>query len=97
LVLEQVGLAHRSRALPSQLSGGEAVRAGLAVALANDPGVVVADEPTGELDSETEQRVLAVMRERTAEGGAVVVATHSDAVASAADRVVQLVDGRVMS
>jgi putative ABC transport system ATP-binding protein len=90
-----LGLGHRTDAYPAQLSGGESVRAALAVALANDPAVVVADEPTGELDSVTEQSVLKLMRSRVTGGAAMVVATHSDAVAAAADRVITLDEGRV--
>ncbi|MGH9061646.1 MAG: ATP-binding cassette domain-containing protein, partial [Acidimicrobiales bacterium] len=79
---------------PSRLSGGEAARAGLAVALANEPAVVLADEPTGELDSATEATVLDLLRAATGRGVAVLVASHSPAVASAADRVLRLVDGQ---
>jgi putative ABC transport system ATP-binding protein len=94
-LLADLGLAGRGHAHPSQLSGGEAARAGLAVALANDPAVVLADEPTGEVDGGTEEQVLALLRARTEAGGAVVVVTHSPAVAAAADRTVALADGRV--
>jgi putative ABC transport system ATP-binding protein len=96
-VLDQVALTGRRSAYPAELSGGEAVRAGLALALVNQPAVVVADEPTGELDSVTEQRVLEMLRRAADRGTAVVVATHSDAVAAIADRVVELVDGRVVA
>jgi putative ABC transport system ATP-binding protein len=94
-LLADLGLAARGHAYPSQLSGGEAARAGLAVALANDPTVVLADEPTGEVDATTEQHVLAMLRRRARAGGAVVVVTHSPAVAAAADRTIALADGRV--
>jgi len=93
-LLDNLGLTERRTARPSELSGGEAVRAGLAVALANQPALLVADEPTGELDSATEQRILELLVTETRSGRAVVVATHSDAVAAIADRVVELVDGR---
>jgi putative ABC transport system ATP-binding protein len=96
-VLESCGIAHRAHARPSQLSGGELARAGLAVALANDPSVVLADEPTGELDEVTAARVLELLRERAEEGAAVLVVTHSPAVAAAADREIRLRDGRVDS
>ena len=96
-LLEAVGLAHRASARPSQLSGGEAARAGLAVALANDPPVVLADEPTGEVDGANEATILELLRERAAGGKTVVVVSHSDRVADAADRVVTLVDGRIAS
>ena len=94
-LLDDLGLAGRGRAYPSQLSGGEAARAGLAAALVNDPPVLLADEPTGEVDAAAEDRVLALLRDRARAGGAVVVVTHSPAVAAAADRVVRLLDGQV--
>ena len=94
-VLERCGIEHRATARPSQLSGGELARAGLAVALANDPPVILADEPTGELDSVTATRVLELLRERAAAGAAVLVVTHSPEVAAAVDREIRLLDGRV--
>jgi putative ABC transport system ATP-binding protein len=96
-VLERCGIDHRAHARPPQLSGGELARAGLAVALANDPPVILADEPTGELDSATAARVLELLRERAAAGAGVLVVTHSPEVAAAADREVRLLDGRVDS
>ncbi len=96
-LLTELGLEHRASAHPSQLSGGELCRAGLAVALANDPRVVLADEPTGEVDTTTEASVLGLLRERAGGGVAIVLVTHSEAVAAVADRVVQLVDGRLVA
>ncbi|MBK6014544.1 ABC transporter ATP-binding protein [Streptomyces sp. MBT53] len=93
-LLEQVGLRRRARALPRQLSGGELARAGLAVALANSPAVLLADEPTGELDGGTEQLVLRMVRERAADGCAVLIVTHSAEAVRIADRVITLTDGR---
>lgn len=93
-LLDLVSLAHRVRALPGELSGGELARAGLAVALAGNPAVLVADEPTGELDLANERRVLELLREVAVAGTAVVVASHSPLVAAAADRVLRLADGR---
>jgi putative ABC transport system ATP-binding protein len=95
-LLQSLDLARRSSARPDTLSGGEAARAGLAVALANDPPLLLADEPTGEVDADNEARILDLLRARADQGGAVVVATHSDRVADAADRVMRLVDGRVV-
>lgn len=95
-LLDAVGLAGRAAAAPSRLSGGEAARAGLAVALATDPTVVLADEPTGELDSATEEQVLDLLRGVAARGAAVLVASHSTAVADRSDRVIHLVDGAVV-
>ena len=96
-VIDAVGLTARADSYPSALSGGENARAGLAVALANDPAVLLTDEPTGELDGATAKQMLALMRDRAAHGGAVVVVTHNPAVAEAADRVVRLADGRVVA
>ncbi|MEA2420050.1 MAG: putative transport system ATP-binding protein [Thermoleophilaceae bacterium] len=96
-VLEECGIGHRARARPAQLSGGELVRAGLAVALANDPDVILADEPTGELDSVTAVRVLDLLRQRAGAGAAILVVTHSPDVAAAADREIRLRDGHVIA
>ncbi|MCO6003821.1 ABC transporter ATP-binding protein [Actinoallomurus purpureus] len=96
VLLELVGLSARGEAYPSRLSGGEATRAGLAVALAGDPAVVLADEPTGELDSATERQILDLLAERARSGVAVLVAGHSPAVAAAADRVIRLRDGQMV-
>jgi putative ABC transport system ATP-binding protein len=95
-LLGALGLADRAGAYPSELSGGEAARAGMAVALANDPPIVLADEPTGEVDSLAEARLLALLRTRASAGGAVLVVTHSPAVAAAAHRRIPLEDGRVL-
>jgi putative ABC transport system ATP-binding protein len=96
-LLEALGIAGRADALPRNLSGGELARAGLAVALANDPSVILADEPTGELDGITEAGVLQALRKRATNGTAVLVASHSRAVADASDRIITLADGRVMA
>ncbi|MET7912484.1 ATP-binding cassette domain-containing protein [Streptomyces avermitilis] len=96
-LLEQVGLGHRARALPQELAGGELARAGLAVALANDPDILLADEPTGELDGVTEQRILALLRARAQAGGGVLLVTHSPEAVKIADRVITLRDGRIGS
>ncbi len=94
-VLESVGLQQRCTAYPRQLSGGESARAGLAVALANDPAVLLADEPTGELDGETEQKLLRLLRKRADSGAGVLLVTHSSDVVAIADRVIELRDGRI--
>jgi putative ABC transport system ATP-binding protein len=94
-LLAGVGLAGRAGARPSTLSGGEAARAGLAVALANNPEILLADEPTAEVDGSNEERVLELLRRRVQAGRAVVVATHSTRVAAGSDRVVRIVDGRI--
>lgn len=91
--LELAGIADRRDSLPRHLSGGETARAGLAVALANSPRLLLADEPSGELDRVAEQRLLVMMRALTGQGVAVVVASHSRAMIGAADRVLALADG----
>jgi putative ABC transport system ATP-binding protein len=96
-LLDRLGIADRRSARPNQLSGGEAARAGLAVACANEPNVLLADEPTGEVDSATESDVIALLRAEALRGAAVVVVTHSHAVARAAHRVLHIDDGRLMS
>jgi putative ABC transport system ATP-binding protein len=96
-LLAGVGLAGRDKALPSQLSASELARAGLAVALANNPMVVIADEPTGELDSASAARLLDLLVDRARTGRAVVIASHSPAVTQRADRVITLLDGRVVT
>ncbi|MFD4625014.1 ABC transporter ATP-binding protein [Streptomyces sp. NPDC058475] len=93
-LLDQVGLAGRAHALPRQLSGGELARAGLAVALANSPDVLLADEPTGELDGHTERLILQMLRDRAAVGCAVLIVTHSAEAVRVADRVITLDDER---
>ena len=96
-LIDQVGLHDRRYALPSQLSGGEAARAALAVALSTEPKVLVADEPTGEVDAETEKQILDLLEARRRDGGATLIATHSDALVAHADRIVRLLDGRVVN
>jgi putative ABC transport system ATP-binding protein len=94
-ILESVGLGARAHSRPQELSGGELARAGLAVALANDPPLLLADEPTGELDSATADGIIALLLERAAGGRAIVAATHNQRLADAAHRTVRLIDGRV--
>ena len=95
-LLARLDLEERRRARPSELSGGEAARAGLAVALACAPTVLLADEPTGEVDAETEQHLLELFDQHRRAGGALVIATHSEPLAACADRVVRLLDGRIV-
>jgi putative ABC transport system ATP-binding protein len=94
-LLALTGIAHRARARPAQLSGGELARAGLAVALAADPEVVLADEPTGELDEDSAARVMDLLRGRAERGAAVLLVTHSPDIAGRCDRELRLRDGRV--
>lgn len=94
-LLDEVGLRSRGDAYPAQLSGGESARAGLAVSIVNRPAVLIADEPTGELDGATERQILALLRRHADSGAAVVVVTHSPAVVRHADRFLALSDGRI--
>jgi putative ABC transport system ATP-binding protein len=91
-----LGLAAHWNALPSEISGGEAARAGLAVALAADPHVLLCDEPTAEVDTETEHRVIGQLVELKHRGLSILVATHSQSMAKAADRILQLRDGQLI-
>jgi putative ABC transport system ATP-binding protein len=96
-LLEQVGLAARSQHLPTLLSGGEQQRVAIARALANEPKVILADEPTGNLDSRTADDVVQLLRSLSDEGAVtVVLVTHAEEVARVARRRVKLRDGRVL-
>jgi putative ABC transport system ATP-binding protein len=95
--LERVGLAHRLHHHPNQLSGGQQQRVAIARAIVNDPKVILADEPTGALDSRTSIEVMAIFQELWRSGITVVVVTHEPDVAGFASRVVVMRDGRVLS
>jgi putative ABC transport system ATP-binding protein len=95
-LIDLVALTERRYARPSQLSGGEAARAALAVALSTRPKVLLADEPTGEVDAETEKHILNLLEDRRQNGGATLIATHSDALAKHADRIIHILDGRTV-
>ncbi len=95
-LLDQVGLWQRRRALPFELSGGEAARVALAVALALAPKVIFADEPTAEVDAATAKDLIRLLNNHCAAGGAAVVATHNLALAQTASRVIRLQDGRIV-
>ena len=94
-LLDSVGLSHRGFAHVTQLSGGETARAGLAVALACNPPILIADEPTAEVDAATESRLIAQFEARRAAGLATLIATHSEALARRADRILRLKDGMI--
>lgn len=92
----RIGLHDRTASLPPQLSGGERARAGLAVAMASHPKILLLDEPTGEVDAETEKAILALLANYRAEGGGIVVATHNPAVARLASRALNMKDGKIV-
>ncbi len=95
--LELVGLGHRLDHRPNQLSGGEQQRVAIARALATDPAIVIADEPTGNLDAKNSANVLELIRElRERTGTTFIIATHDPSVAAAAERVIRIYDGRVV-
>jgi putative ABC transport system ATP-binding protein len=95
-LLERVGLADRMHHRPAQLSGGQKQRVAIARSLANDPAIVLADEPTGNLDEKTGSEILELFHELVAEGRTVVMITHNPAYESVVDRVVELRDGRIV-
>jgi putative ABC transport system ATP-binding protein len=97
-LIAEVGLAHRRDHLPSRLSVGERQRVAIARALANDPGLLLADEPTGNLDSESQADILTLLADlRRRRGLTLVLVTHSAEVASSADRVIRMRDGRIIN
>jgi putative ABC transport system ATP-binding protein len=94
--LERVGMAHRGKHLPSQLSGGQQQRVAVARAVAGDPLILLADEPTGNLDSTNGEAVMELLRELHGQGATICMVTHDQRYAAHADRSVHLFDGRVI-
>ena len=93
--LARVGLADRAGHLPNQLSGGPQQRVAIARAVVNDPRLIVADEPTGALDTTSTEQVFGILREIADQGRTVVVVTHDPALAARADRRLHIVDGKI--
>jgi ABC-type antimicrobial peptide transport system, ATPase component len=94
--IEKVGLLDKINNLPSQLSGGQQQRVSVARALATSPSVILADEPTGALDSKTGEEVLNLLKKLHAEGNTVVLITHDNAIAAQAQRIIRLQDGHIV-
>lgn len=94
--LERVGLADKAKNMPSQLSGGQQQRVSIARALAGDPSIILADEPTGALDSKTGKEVLEFLKKLHKEGNTIVLITHDNTIAAQAERVVRIQDGKVV-
>jgi putative ABC transport system ATP-binding protein len=95
-VLERVGVAHRMRHYPGQLSGGQQQRVAVARALGGQPSILLADEPTGNLDSKNSEAVMELLKELHGEGATICMVTHDPRYAGIADRTVHLVDGRIV-
>lgn len=97
-VLEKIGLADKAETMPNALSGGQKQRTAIARALAARPAIILADEPTGNLDSQTEMEVMSLMKSCVTDfGQTLVMITHDEAIAQMADRVIEIADGKVVS
>jgi putative ABC transport system ATP-binding protein len=95
--LERVGLAERMKHKPNQLSGGQRQRVAIARALVAEPSILLADEPTGNLDSKTSEEIIALFKQLHDEGQTIVIVTHEEDIAGHAERIVRLRDGKIFS
>lgn len=94
-LIEMVGLTHRRKHFPRELSGGEQQRVAIARALANDPDIILADEPTGNLDKDNEIKVFEMLKKFSQEGKCVIVVSHSDKIEKYADNILKIEEGRI--
>ena len=93
--LERVGLPHRAKHLPTELSGGQQQRVAIARALVTNPSLILADEPTGNLDSKTSKEIMDIFHELHAQGNTIVLITHDNDVAKQAERAIHILDGQI--
>lgn len=96
-VLEKVGLSHRMRHFPTQLSGGQCQRVAIARAIVGNPDIILADEPTGNLDSKSTIEIMNILKDLHKSGRTVIIITHDDEIANQVDRVVRIMDGKIVS
>lgn len=96
-ILTQLGLADRMNHLPSQLSGGQQQRVAIARALANNPSIVLADEPTGNLDTKSGQEIIEILKKLNKEGRTIIIVTHNLEIAKQTKRIIKLIDGRIVN
>ena len=96
-VLAKVGLSHRMRHMPTQLSGGQCQRVAIARAIIGNPEIILADEPTGNLDSKSTIEIMNILKDLHKSGRTVIIITHDDEIANQVDRVVRIMDGKIVS